>query len=53
VSAGGEEAEGAAGNLTTDAPLAVLALERGYLLRTTDTDFARFPGLRWMNHCQT
>jgi hypothetical protein len=42
---------GTAGNLTTDAHLAVLAVERGYVLYTTDTDFARFPGLRWVNPC--
>ena len=40
---------GTAGNLTTDAHLAVLAMERGYVLHTTDADFARFPGLRWVN----
>jgi len=44
---------GTAGNLTTDAHLAVLAMERGYVLYTTDTDFARFPGLRWENPCKT
>jgi len=43
---------GTAGNLTTDAHLAVLAIERGYVLYTTDADFARFPGLRWVNPCQ-
>jgi uncharacterized protein len=43
---------GTAGNLTTDAHLAVLAMERGYILYTTDTDFARFPGLRWVNPCK-
>jgi uncharacterized protein len=43
---------GTAGNLTTDAHLAVLAMERGYILYTTDTDFARFPGLRWVNPCR-
>jgi uncharacterized protein len=42
---------GTAGNLTTDAHLAVLAMERGYVLYTTDTDFARFRGLRWLNPC--
>jgi toxin-antitoxin system PIN domain toxin len=42
---------GTAGNLTTDAHLAVLAMERGYILYTTDADFARFPGLRWANPC--
>ena len=43
---------GTAANLTTDAHLAVLAMERGYVLFTTDTDFARFPGLRWTNPCK-
>jgi uncharacterized protein len=43
---------GTAGNLTTDAHLAVLAMERGYVLYTTDADFARFPGLRWVNPCK-
>ena len=38
--------------LTTDAHLAVLAMERGYVLYSTDSDFARFPGLRWANPCQ-
>lgn len=40
---------GTAGNLTTDAHLAVLAVERGYTLCSTDADFARFPGLKWRN----
>jgi toxin-antitoxin system PIN domain toxin len=40
---------GTAGNLTTDAHLATLAMERGYVLFSTDVDFARFPGLRWVN----
>ena len=43
---------GTAGNLTTDAHLAVLAMERGYVLYSTDTDFARFTGLRWVNPCR-
>jgi hypothetical protein len=43
---------GTAGNLTTDAHLAVLAMERGYVLYSTDTDFARFDGLRWVNPCK-
>jgi toxin-antitoxin system PIN domain toxin len=43
---------GTAGNLTTDAHLAVLAMERGYVLYSTDTDFARFSGLRWLNPCK-
>jgi len=40
---------GTAGNLTTDAHLAALALEHGAELCSCDADFARFPGLRWMN----
>ncbi len=43
---------GTAGNLTTDAHLAVLAMERGYVLYSTDADFARFPQLRWVNPCK-
>ena len=43
---------GTAGNLTTDAHLAVLAMERGYVLYSTDTDFARFGALRWVNPCK-
>ena len=37
------------GNLTTDAHLAALAFEYQAELHSTDTDFARFPGLRWRN----
>jgi len=40
---------GTAGNLTTDAHLAALAIEHGARLASTDTDFARFVGLRWFN----
>jgi len=40
---------GTAGNLTTDAHLATLARQRGYVLCSTDADFARFPGLRCAN----
>jgi uncharacterized protein len=40
---------GTAGNLTTDAHLATLAIERGYTVCTTDTDFSRFQGLKWTN----
>lgn len=43
------ERVGVAGNLTTGAHLAVLAMERGYVLYSTDTDFTRFAGLRWVN----
>ncbi len=40
---------GAAGNLTTDAHLAALALEHDAELCSADADFSRFPGLRWSN----
>ena len=40
---------GTAGNLTTDAHLAALAMEYQATLHTTDADFARFAGLRWEN----
>jgi uncharacterized protein len=43
---------GTAGNLTTDVHLATLAMERGYVLYSTDSDFVRFPGLRWINPCK-
>jgi toxin-antitoxin system PIN domain toxin len=39
----------AVGNLIPDAHLAALALEHGLELYSADTDFARFPGLRWSN----
>jgi len=42
-------AAGAAGNLTTDAHLAALAIEHQCELHSNDTDFARFSGLRWRN----
>jgi len=40
-------ATGGSGNLTSDAHLAALAMEYGAVLVSCDTDFARFPGLRW------
>ena len=40
---------GSAGNLTTDAHLAALAVENQAELHSSDADFARFPGLRWIN----
>jgi len=43
------EAVGTAGDLTTDAHLAALAIEYRAEIATTDTDFARFPGVRWCN----
>ncbi len=40
---------GTAANLTTDAHLAALALEHGYTIYSNDSDFARFPELKWKN----
>lgn len=40
---------GTGGNLTSDAHLAALAVERGAELCSCDSDFARFRGLRWLN----
>jgi hypothetical protein len=40
---------GTAGNLTTDAHLAALAIEHGAELCSYDADFGRFSGLRWSN----
>lgn len=43
------EAVGTAGNLTSDAHLAALAIEYGAELCSADSDFGRFQGLRWTN----
>lgn len=43
------ESVAVAGNLTTDAHLAALAIEHQAELQSTDTDFGRFRGLRWGN----
>ena len=40
---------GVAGNLTTDAHLAALAIEYRADIATTDGDFHRFRGVRWFN----
>ncbi len=37
------------GPLTSDAQLAALTIEFGGVLHTTDRDFTRFSGLRWIN----
>lgn len=42
-------AVGVAGSLTTDAHLAAIAIEHQCELHSNDTDFGRFPGLRWRN----
>jgi hypothetical protein len=39
----------AVANLVTDAHLAALAIEHGCKLASTDSDFARFPKLKWSN----
>ena len=43
------EQAGVGGSLTTDVHLAALAIQHGCELCSTDTDFARFPTLRWRN----
>jgi hypothetical protein len=40
---------GAAGNLTSDAHLAALAIEHGATVYSCDNDFSRFSGLRWID----
>jgi uncharacterized protein len=44
---------GMAGNLTSDAHLAALAIENGAEVCTCDADFARFPGVKWRNPLQS
>ena len=39
----------ARGPMTADAQLAALTIEHGGVLHTTDRDFSRFPGLRYVN----
>ena len=39
----------AKGNLVSDAHLAALALDHNIVLASCDTDFSKFPGLRWIN----
>lgn len=40
---------GSAGNLTSEAHLAALAIENRAVLYSCDADFSRFAGLRWQN----
>jgi toxin-antitoxin system PIN domain toxin len=42
-------ATGVAGSLTTDSHLAALAIENQADLHSNDSDFRRFPGLRWVD----
>ncbi len=44
---------GTAGNLTTDAQIAALAVEHGATVYSNDTDFARFPDVKWVNPLRT
>ena len=37
------------GNLTTDAHIAALAADYGLVVHSNDTDFARFPNVKWVN----
>lgn len=39
----------AVGNLVTDAHLAALAIQHGCRLASSDSDFSRFPNLKWFN----
>ena len=41
--------DNASGPLVSDAVLAALAIENGAALASTDRDFSRFRGLRWIN----
>jgi toxin-antitoxin system PIN domain toxin len=43
------KASGTAGNLTSDAHLAAIAIEHDCELYSTDGDFRRFPGLKHVN----
>jgi uncharacterized protein len=40
---------GASGALVSDAVLAALAIEHGATIASTDRDFARFAGVKWVN----
>lgn len=43
------EAAGVGGNLVTDAHIAAIAMEYQAEVHSNDSDFVRFPGLRWHN----
>jgi uncharacterized protein len=43
------QATNANGNLVTDAHLAALAVEHDCEIASNDSDFAKFPGVRWVN----
>lgn len=42
-------ASGATGKLMADAQHAAVAVEHGCTMVTTDADFSRFPGVRWLH----
>jgi len=43
------EAADSGGNLSTDALIAATAEEHGGIVYSTDRDFDRFPGVKWIN----
>ena len=43
------DAAGVGGSLVTDAHIAALAMEYQAEVHSHDSDFSRFPGLRWRN----
>jgi toxin-antitoxin system PIN domain toxin len=43
---------GTGGNLTTDVQLAAYAIEHDGEMHSNDSDFARFPNLKWVNPLQ-
>ena len=43
------EAVGASGNRTTDANLAAIVIDHGGEVVSCDSDFGKFPGLKWFN----
>ena len=43
------ERTGAGGGLATDALIAALGIRHRAVIHTADTDFARFPGVKWFN----
>ncbi len=47
------EDAGTAGNLTTDAQLAAYAIDLDGEVHSNDSDFGRFPGVRWVNPLAT
>ncbi len=43
------EAAGKGGNLASDAFIAALSIEHGATVHSNDRDFARFPGVKWID----